>query len=544
LKLPRYAIPLLLCVLVMGLRLHGIADNSITQDESTMILFAKGVLERGYPFMRQVHDEFLISTYELVPFPLAASIGLFGTTELGARLPAVFFAGGTSLLILNFGRRLFDKRVGMLAALLFAVLPWAIYWGQNAFYPSQVQFFTLLTTMVVHRLISEEQPKTWVYYALAGTFAFSYLSWEGSGFLLPVFFVMLLVFRWGRFQWLTNVHGWIAASLMILLIVAQLTYRTVLREPYVGIIVGRSEISFATIAFTSVSYDPYFYINGLTSEAHVTIAWALLAGFFLLHRSRSLRLLYLFVALILLFLTAFLGYYALRYIYLALPALLIAAAAVSVILVDRLTARVLAPAPGSLYPSVSEPPYNLLRGSRARRFGLFAVTALHLSVATIWGLKPLGVEAGLTGPRPYELRHDLSGFPFRSAALALQARKLPGDVVIMQSPFPASVYTGSGGDYFLQSVTASSIFYNPKSMPYYADKWVGNPVLRSQQELEDVLLKHRRVWLLSAPDGASRGSIGAELYTWFEKRSTLVAESADGKLFLWEGASVGERRVN
>jgi len=504
---------LALVALTVVLRLWNISKNSITQDESTMVLFAQGVLERGYPFLRQANAEFVISTYEIVPFPIAASMALFGQNEFAVRLPAVFFAAGTAILMFQFGRKLFDEWVGFLAVLLFAVLPWAIYWGSNAFYPSQVGFFSLATTMVVHRLIEEERPKTWVFYALAFTFIGAYLSWEGTGFLLPCFFVIILVQRWGRFQWMLDVHGWIAAAIMIFVIVAQLTYRTVLRDPYLGIHVGRSEISFATLAFKGIAFDPYFYLTGMFSEAHITIAGALGLGLLLLKESRSLRFLYLFFGLVVLMLTAFLGYYALRYVYLALPSLLLSAAAVSVTLVNKLTGP---------------------RSTVSQALGLAAVTALHLTVATPWGFKPIESAHLLGEVRPYEMRQDLSGFPFRGTAQALKDRMRKGDILIVQAPFPFQVYTGLRGDYFMQSQLATSVFYDPKSSPYYTDKWVANPILRNREELDDVLMHHSRVWLVSAPDGASQLSIGDELYRYFEERAKLVEETADGKLFLYE----------
>lgn len=512
-----WIVSLLIAALVLVLRLWGVSNNSITQDESTMILFARGVLERGYPFLRQVHSEFVISTYELVPYPIALSLALFGNSEFSVRLPSLFFAAGTSLLILRFASRLFDRRVGILSALLFAVLPWAIYWGSNAFYPSQVQFFSLLTTMVVHRLVVDERPATWVYYAMLGSFTASYLTWEGSGFLLPVFFVILLAMRWWRFEWLKNPHGWIAASLMILVVVAQLTYRTLLREPYLGIMTGRSEISFATIAFTSVGYDPFFYTDGLFTESHLVLGCCLVLGLFLVHRSRSLAFLYLFLGLVTLFLTSALGYYALRYIYLALPAALIVASASSVMLVDRLTSD-----------------GTSLASKRIRALGLAAIGVLHFSVASPWGLLPTGAAPDLAQRRPTELGHEHTGFSFRSVAEALEAQRRPGDVLIVQAPFPFQVYTGLKGDYFLQTVLAGSIFYEEKSMPFYTDKWVANPVLRDRTELEEVLRRNERVWLVATPDGASRLSIGDDLYAFFEKHATVITETEDGRLYLWE----------
>lgn len=505
-----------LIALTVALRLIGIADNSITQDESTMILFARGVFRYGYPVLAQNHAEFIISTYELVPFPIAASVLVFGENELGVRFPSVLFAVGTTILLLRFGTQLFDRRIAVLAALLFAILPWATYWGSNAFYPSQAQFFALLTTMAIHRLIVDAQPSPGVYYRIFAFFSLSYLSWEGCGFLLPVFFSLIIVFRFGRFGWVANVHGWIAASLMILVVVAQLTFRTVLREPYLGIVSGRQTVSGLSLAFTQVGYDPLYYIHGLTSEAHIVLVWALFAGLLVLRSSSSLRFLYAFVGLIMVFWTGLLGYYALRYAYLALPAVLLAASGATFLLLDRV--------------------FGPQRSVEARTLYAFTATAavfLHVCAATAWGLQPIEAQASLSSARPYELRHNLTGFSFRSLAHALESRVRPEDAVIVQAPFPLQVYTPEHGDYFLQRVAASSVYFEPQALPYYTDKWVGNRVLHSDDELEHVLRSHERVWLLSSPDGGSKLSITPETYAMLERRMELVYEANDGRLFLW-----------
>jgi 4-amino-4-deoxy-L-arabinose transferase-like glycosyltransferase len=511
-RLWNWALPAALVLLTVVMRLVGIAENSITQDESTMVLFAQGVLERGYPFLRQAHGDFLISTYELVPYPIALSIGLFGLSEYSVRLPAVCFAAVTSVLILRFASTLFDRRTGVLAALLFALLPWTTYWGANAFYPSQVTLAALLATMAVHRLAVVDEPQPRDYAALLAAVTFTYLTWEGSAGLLPTFFVMLIVFRWGRWRWLAGASAWAVALGTLFIVVGQLTWRTVLREPYQGVITGRSDVSFAKLAFTSPSFDPYFYANGLLSEAHLVIAGCLLLGLVWLRRSFGLRFLYLFLALYIAVLASLLGYYALRYVFLTAPAFLMAAAAVTVMLADRIAS-----------------------GSRqVAAAALAGLVALHLSVSTPWGLQPVEASGELVvTARPNELRRDLPGFSFRSMATLLMERYRPGDKVIVQAPFPFQVYTGMRGDYFLQSVTASSVFFQPAALPYYTDKWASNPVLRTQSELDQVLAENDRVWFVSVPDGASLQSVGAGLYESLVKRLRLVGETGDGRLYLW-----------
>lgn len=157
--LVRFAPAVLLVLLTAAVRLDGIEEASITQDESTMTLFAQGILEKGYPFVTTRTGPFVSSTYELVPYPIALSLSLLGFSELAVRLPAVLFSVGTVLAMLAFATRLFDRRVGLLAAATYAVLPWAIHWGQNGFYPAQVQLLALLLMISTYRMFYDEEPQ-------------------------------------------------------------------------------------------------------------------------------------------------------------------------------------------------------------------------------------------------------------------------------------------------------------------------------------------------------------------------------------------------
>lgn len=511
-RLLHHLLPAALVLLTVVMRLWGISENSITQDESTMVLFAQGVLERGYPFLRQAHAEFIISTYELVPYPIALSMAFFGLSEFAVRLPAVFFAAITCWLILRFATTLFDRRTGVLAALLFAVLPWTVYWGSNAFYPSQVALCALLATMVVHRLIVVDNPRPRDFYALMVTVSLTYLTWEGSAALMLAFFGVLMVFRWGRWQWLQGAPAWTTGLGILVVVIGQLTWRTVLRDPYEGVLTGRSDVTFAKLAFTGTSFDPFFYVTGLYSEAHLLIAGCVLLGLVWLRASFGLRFLYLLLGLYIAVLTSLLGYYALRYVFLTAPAFVMLAAAVTVMLADRIAA-------GS---------------QRVAAGALAGLVVLHLSIGTSRGLAPVEASRDLVSTaRPNELRADLPGFSFRGMAMLVREKYRPGDKIIVQAPFPFMVYTGLQGDYFLQSVTASSVYFDPAALPFYTDKWASNPVLRTQTELDQVLANNDRVWFVSAPDGASTLSVGLSLYDSLVKRMQLVGETGDGRLYLW-----------
>ncbi len=110
----------------------------------------------------------------------------------------------------------------------------------------------------------------------------------------------------------------------------------------------------------------------------------------------------------------------------------------------------------------------------------------------------------------------------------------------MQAPSPMIVYTGITGDYYLQSLVFSSIFYISSRLPYYGDKWVGNPVLRSTTDFEYILHKHARVWLVSAPHGLSMARLEQKSLDIIAQKMTLITESTNGKLYLWENPAFWE----
>lgn len=515
-SLNRYLFLILLILFCFVIRLDVVGDRSITQDESTMILFAQGVIEKGYPFLTQKTGEFILSTYELVPYPIAASINLLGKTEFAIRLPAMIFACLTTCLIFIMGEKFHSRRAGALAALLYIMMPWSIYWGANSFYPSQLQFFTTLTLLLLHSMLQKDDALPWLYYLLSVSILLTYFSWEGSGFLLPVFFITAIILTWGRWQWLKSIHAWVAAFIVIFGVVLQLTFRTVLRAPYTGLGSSRSDVSFLEPAYSSYAFDATYYVSQLTTLNNLPILLFFMLAVFLIFRNWSMMFLFLITCLVFVFLTGFLGYYALRYVYFVLPAILVVSSTTAIELSDKLLNYIIQDNYRNIHMSLSMT--GLILGA--------------LLIVSPWGLSQ--TTNSNSGMVPFELEYDSKGFGFRSLSLALKNNIQEGDVVILQAPFPIISYTGLKGDYFLQQGTATTVFYHPESSPHYVDKWIQNPVLRSKQELLEVMHKSPRVWFVFTPKGASRTSVGKDLYDYILTQTRVVNEVADGQLLLWE----------
>ncbi len=512
-------IPFGLSILAVVLRLQGIGSTPISQDESSIIRYAQeGVLERGYPFLWRAGKEFIMATYELIPYPVAGAIYWLGFSEFSVRLPALCFGVGTTLLIFYFGSYLFDRRVGLLASLIYAILPWSIYWGNNCFYPSQLQFFVLLTTMTVHHLIYHQKVATYSYYLISLTFILTYFSWEVSGILLPIFFLIGLMLRWGHWTWLANYHFWNALSLVVIAVGTQLYHRTILRAPFEKLGSSLADVSFFQLASNRIDYDPLFYLDIFVSaDVHIMLIGFILVGVFFLRTNWNLRFIYLLIVLSQIFLTTFIGLYALRYAYFLLPFIVIAASAATFLSMDSLVSR--------LKPMRSVKIFNAI--------GTALLCGSHLAFASSDGLHLEGLFPWLNNYH-FELQYNSRGSSFRSISNKLQEHYHSGDIVVIQAPSPTIVYTDIKTDYFLQSIVMSAVFAKPEHSHYFVDKWVGNPVLRTLEDLQDVLYGHSRVWIVLTPFRRGIERVTDDIQYFITHKASLIAESTKGRLYLWE----------
>src|SRR5882672_509551 len=321
------AAALLVLALAAWLRLKGIAEFSLSLDEATIVAFAKGVLDRGYAHVYVGTMEVPLATFELLPYPVAASIALLGESVFAYRLPSALFGTLTTLLIYLVGVRWFGRGAGLLAGFLYAVCPWAINWSQNVFHPAQNQFFALLTVVWAHRLVLG-RPERRDYYFAALLFACAFLSWEGNGFLLPILGVTALIVRWGDWSWMRRRALWLACALVTLVVVVQGVRRVLLQVNYIMVGSGKSDISMPKLGFLETTYNPSFYLtNFFGSETQFVLAAVFVLGLPLIRRDANLRFVYLFVILATLCMTNLLTFYSAHYLYFALPFFMLAVGA-------------------------------------------------------------------------------------------------------------------------------------------------------------------------------------------------------------------------
>ncbi|WP_329111492.1 glycosyltransferase family 39 protein [Micromonospora sp. NBC_01699] len=94
-------------------------------------------------------------------------IELFGDSVTALRLPATLSLAGAAALIAVLGRRLFGGRIGLIAGLLFAVLPSTSRYAQEARPYALATLFAVLATLLLVRALDRPGWWRWTGYAAA-----------------------------------------------------------------------------------------------------------------------------------------------------------------------------------------------------------------------------------------------------------------------------------------------------------------------------------------------------------------------------------------
>lgn len=120
---------ILACIILFGsyLRLYNLGAQSFWPDELDFVEAAKSMSKVGKPLLR---SGYAYSRAPLVTYSLIPSFNIFGISEFSTRLPVAVFGILTIPMIFIVGRRFFNERVGIIAALLLACAPFAVGWAR------------------------------------------------------------------------------------------------------------------------------------------------------------------------------------------------------------------------------------------------------------------------------------------------------------------------------------------------------------------------------------------------------------------------------
>ena len=512
---------LLLLGVGLTLRIGNLNDQTLTHDEVDIVTYTQGILERGYPSKVVGPRVKPIGTYEVLPFPIAISVMLFGMTDFTVRLPAVIFGTATIALIYYIGMVIFNRRTAFLSALIYALCPWSILWSRNAFYPQQAQFCALLTTYLFYRAIGDGDIKPKYLYGAVGAFILTYLSWEGSGFIILGLFVGLLCIKGRDWTWIRNRHLWYAVGIAGLAVFFQQARRMLIQNPYLIVGTGKSDIGLPTLAFLDPMYDPLFYINKFfLLENHVVLTIVAVLGIPFIFRHQGLKYFTLLLFSLPFLMNNLLPAVASRYAYYLQPYLVIVSSAVIIQYVDLVLGM------GRRYST------PFLRWVKI--FVGIALPAIVFLSSNTFVLKMYRLSSTPANPPP-QTRFGVQNTEYRMTNHILGNLFEEGDVTIVAMPHTLRYYTGRSGEYALNTYLARQNVYDVnETPPGLLDKYVGNPVIRSKSELMDVLNRNRRVWMVSAPSVGLALSNDSEVVDYINTQFKVVYENYQTKVYLWE----------
>lgn len=199
-----------------GLRLYNLGGQGIWHDEQCTLMYAQGkfgyYLQKyrvDYMDARAFRDEIteapsiqpiavVHEIYNYDPHPplyyliVNLFISAFGTSEFVLRLPSALFGILTIPFLFLLGSRLYNAGLGLIAAGLFALAPYQVYFAQEARMYSMVVFLSVLSTWLLLELsFRRKEGGRWSGWALW----IAYILITTAGIYTQYLFVFILPFQ-------------------------------------------------------------------------------------------------------------------------------------------------------------------------------------------------------------------------------------------------------------------------------------------------------------------------------------------------------------
>jgi mannosyltransferase len=223
-----YTVGLLLVVsAAVVLRLLFLDQDSFWWDELASVVFSGADWQAFWKWELQSESLNLVLYYLILRFWL-----FLGESEFAVRSLSVIFGVFTVTVVFSLGKRLFDARTGLIAALILSVHVFHIEFSQEA---RGYSLLTLLVTLSCFFLVkSIERPSwgNWAGYALTSVLA-GYSHFFGS--LVLVAHASSLIFLSPRaVPWKKLIISWCSISLMLVPLVYYALLRSAAKDPTVS----------------------------------------------------------------------------------------------------------------------------------------------------------------------------------------------------------------------------------------------------------------------------------------------------------------------
>jgi 4-amino-4-deoxy-L-arabinose transferase-like glycosyltransferase len=190
---------------------------SLNWDEAALGYNSYSLLKTGkdeygnrFPLLIRSFDDYKPPIYSYFSIPF---IYVFGLNELSVRILSVLSGTLSVFLIYLIGKEVFNKKVGILAAFLFAIQPWSIHFSRMAFEATVALPITLSSIYFFLQAKSKKQVK-YVYLTLITIIISSFAYYSNRALFLPIVIFTLIYHR----NLLKDNRAKITSGLIILLL--------------------------------------------------------------------------------------------------------------------------------------------------------------------------------------------------------------------------------------------------------------------------------------------------------------------------------------
>jgi hypothetical protein len=468
------------------------ADENVSWDA------ARGILRDGVP---RAVSGVLYTRSPLYHYMLAGWLGVFGDTQLSARMFAIPWAVGATYLTFLIARRVSGSTgAALTAAALVALDPLQIgIAGVIRFY-QPMQFFALLCTWAFIRgfLDREARFQDWFFFsAICGV-----LSQEVFVTLLPAFCTAFFLY-YRPFSWQEDARIPLGFSLLLTATIVDVaTFSLLCLTPHVGIGTTSGSITqFNTrdiVTFTST------FIAG-HNRSNLLYVIAFLGGLFVVrrHSPRERILLALVVVMTLAALTLIVLQVAQRYTVGLHPLLVIGAVT-------------------AVHEWLAVLHHRLVSWTGRTGYARFLHRATMACVVIVMGInleypKTLGA---FESPRVLEHQYALE---------KIARLRRSGDKVMSVHPMPGAILFG-GVDFYLERGSSFDEVYQRGDQ--VVDRWAGGRLVSRVSELRDVFEENDRVWVVL--DEMEKSKLRQAVIDFLYESCSVEFEFKDGQVLLWE----------
>ena len=244
---------LTITVLALGIRIWALGDvvSIPLSDEYTFAQRAVNIQEDNrYPLLHPFDVGYAFPW--LYPYLISGSLSIFGSTVANLRLPSAIFGALTIPALYLLGKHLFDRRIGLLAALLLATFPPHIHLSRIALNNIADPFFGVLALGFIARGLKSKRRAD---FALGGlALGMTHYFYEGGRLVFVLLTLLWLLThtipkrRFEPHQLAAGAMGTLALALPLYLTLAAIGYSPTPRLD----MVAPGPDRFAAIAKTTV----------------------------------------------------------------------------------------------------------------------------------------------------------------------------------------------------------------------------------------------------------------------------------------------------